>query len=170
MSAKVDAILIANGIRPQENHLEQYGVKGMKWGVRKRRSASTTKTATPSSSRKESRQVQRTSDKARGVGKANSFSQKPQNRRMSDAELRNRLNRLQMEKQYRELTTSPKTKSFVREVMADTGKQVVRQAAQTAGKVALQMAFEAAAKNAKGPTGAFLSAMAAQGGKKGGKK
>lgn len=167
MSARVAEILIANGITPDENHLAQYGVPGMKWGVRKRRGSSSS-SAPPSTSRKESKQVQRTTDKGRGRG--GSFTNKPQNRRMSDAELRNRLNRLQMEKQYRELTTSPKTKSFVREVMADTGKQVVRQAAQTAGKVALQMAFEAAAKNTKGPTGAFLSAMAAQGAKKGGKK
>jgi uncharacterized protein involved in exopolysaccharide biosynthesis len=85
---------------------------------------------------------------------------------MSDAELRNRLNRLQMEKQYRELTTSPKGKSFVKEVLQDTGKQVARQALNTAGKVALQMALEAAAGKASGSTGKFLGEMAAVGAKK----
>ena len=126
MTAKVDAILVANGIKPEENHLEQHGIKGMKWGVRKRRSTSVDKQKPkPSTTAKESRQVQRTSDRSRGAGKANSFAQRPQNRRMSDAELRNRLNRLQMEKQYRELTTSPKGKSFVKEVLQDTGKRIL---------------------------------------------
>ena len=162
MTAKVDAILVANGIKPEENHLEQHGVKGMKWGVRKRRSASADKQKPkpkPSTTAKESRQVQRTSDRSRGAGKANSLAQRPQNRRMSDAELRNRLNRLQMEKQYRELTTSPKGKSFVKEVMQDTGKQVARQVVKTAANVALEMAITSLAKDAK--AGSFVSQMAA---------
>ena len=33
MTAKVDAILVANDIRPDEEHLEQHGVKGMKWAL-----------------------------------------------------------------------------------------------------------------------------------------
>ena len=162
MTAKVDAILVANGIKPEENHLSQYGVRGMKWGVRKRRSASVDKQKPkpkPSTTAKESRQVQRTSDRSRGAGKANSFAQKPQNRRMSDAELRSRLNRLQMEKQYRELTTSPKGKSFVKEVMQDTGKHVARQVVKTAANVALEMAITSLAKDAK--AGSFVSQMAA---------
>ena len=162
MTAKVDAILVANGIKPEENHLSQYGVRGMKWGVRKRRSASVDKQKPkpkPSTTAKESRQVQRTSDRSRGAGKANSLAQRPQNRRMSDAELRNRLNRLQMEKQYRELTTSPKGKSFVKEVLQDTGKQVARQVVKTAANVALEMAITSLAKDAK--AGSFVSQMAA---------
>ena len=162
MTAKVDAILVANGIKPEENHLEQHGVKGMKWGVRKRRSASADKQKPkpkPSTTAKESRQVQRTSDRSRGAGKANSLAQRPQNRRMSDAELRNRLNRLQMEKQYRELTTSPKGKSFVKEVLQDTGKQVAQQVVKTAANVALEMAITSLAKDAK--AGSFVSQMAA---------
>lgn len=162
MTAKVDAILVANGIKPEENHLSQYGVRGMKWGVRKRRSASVDKQKPkpkPSTTAKESRKVQRTSDRSRGAGKANSLAQRPQNRRMSDAELRNRLNRLQMEKQYRELTTSPKGKSFVKEVMQDTGKQVARQVVKTAANVALEMAITSLAKDAK--AGSFVSQMAA---------
>ena len=170
MTAKVDAILVANGIKPEENHLSQYGVRGMKWGVRKRRSASVDKQKPkPSTTAKESRQVQRTSDRSRGAGKANSLAQRPQNRRMSDAELRNRLNRLQMEKQYRELTTSPKGKSFVKEVLQDTGKQVARQVVKTAANVALEMAVTSLAKDAK--AGSFVSQMAASlASKKGGGK
>lgn len=156
MSAKVDAILIANGIKPDENHLEQHGVKGMKWGVRKRRDS-------PSGSAPKSARRAKTPP----TKVPNTFKNKPSNRRMSDAELRNRLNRLQMEKQYKELTT-PQTKGrgFVREILEDSGKQAARQLTQTAVKVGLQLALEGAAKSAKGPTGTFLAEMAAQGAKK----
>jgi len=184
MTAKVDAILVANGIKPDENHLAQYGVPGMKWGVRKRRSASVdlvdrsgkrtqikydpkktsvSKDGIVSTSKREAKSVQKQIDRTKVP---NSFKNKPQNRRMSDAELRNRLYRLQMEKQYKELTTSPKGKSFVKEVLQDTGKQVARQALQTAGKVALQMALESAAGKSSGSTGKFLSEMVAVGAKK----
>ena len=158
MTAKVDAILVANGIKPEENHLSQYGVRGMKWGVRKRRGSTS---SGPSQSKTKSKPAKQAPTKV-----PNSFKNKPQNRRMSDAELRNRLNRLQMEKQYKELTTSPKGKSFVKEVLQDTGKQVARQALQTAGKVALQMALESAAGKSSGSTGKFLTEMVAVGAKK----
>lgn len=155
MSAKVDAVLMANGIRPQENHLEQHGVKGMKWGVRKRRGSTP---SNPSQPKAKSAPAKQAPTKV-----PNSFKNKPQNRRMSDAELRNRLNRLQMEKQYKELTASPKGKSFVKEVLQDTGKQVARQALQTAGKVALQMALEAAAGKSSKGAASFVGQMAAVG-------
>ena len=158
MTAKVDAILVANGIKPEENHLSQYGVRGMKWGVRKRRGSTPSGPSQPKAKSKPNKQAP--------TKVPNSFKNKPQNRRMSDAELRNRLNRLQMEKQYKELTTSPNGKSFVKEVLQDTGKQVARQALQTAGKVALQMALESAAGKSSGSTGKFLTEMAAVGAKK----
>ena len=155
MTAKVDAILVANGIKPEENHLSQYGVRGMKWGVRKRRGSTS---SGPSQPKAKSKSVKQAPTKV-----PNSFKNKPQNRRMSDAELRNRLNRLQMEKQYKELTTSPKGKSFVKEVLQDTGKQLAREALKTAGKVALQMALESAAgKSGKGAS-SFVGQMAAVG-------
>lgn len=158
MTAKVDAILVANGIKPEENHLSQYGVRGMKWGIHKRRGSTPSSPSQPKAKSKPAKQAP--------TKVHNSFKNKPQNRRMSDAELRNRLNRLQMEKQYKELTTSPKGKSFVKEVLQDTGKQVARQALQTAGKVALQMALESAAGKSSGSTGKFLTEMAAVGAKK----
>ena len=65
-----------------------------------------------------------------------------------------------MEKQYRELTTSPKGKSFVRDVLEDTGKTVARQVVKTSANVALEMAFKSLAKDAK--SGSFVAEMAAQ--------
>lgn len=73
-----------------------------------------------------------------------------------------------MEKQYRELTTSPKGKSFVRDVLEDTGKTVARQVVKTSANVALEMAFKSLAKDAK--AGSFVAEMAAQIAKKGGGK
>lgn len=135
---------------------QHHGVVGMKWGQRRGGSGGS------GGSKKSAKPKAAASTKPQ-----NTLRNKPNNRRMTDAELRNRLNRLQMEKQYRELTTSPKGKSFVRELMADTGKQAARQLTQTAVKVGLQLALEGAAKNSKGSTGVFLAAMAAQGAKKG---
>ena len=63
-------------------YLQHHGVKGMKWGVRKDKRGSG-RTATRK--RKES-----PDDKVK---------------KMSDAELRQRLNRIQMERQYKQLTT-----------------------------------------------------------------
>ena len=156
MTAKVDAILVANGIKPDENHLAQYGVPGMKWGVRKRRGS------TPSSPSQPKTKSKPTKEAPTKV--PNSFKNKPQNRRMSDAELRNKLNRLQMEKQYKELTASPKGKSFVKELLADTGKQAARGLAKTATNVALEMALKSLAKDSK--PGSFVFEMAAQSVKK----
>ena len=184
MTAKVDAILVANGIKPAENHLAQYGVRGMKWGVRKRRSASVdlidrsgkrtpikydpkktsvSKDGIVSTSKREAKSVQKQIDRTKVP---NTFKNKPQNRRMSDAELRSKLNRLQMEKQFKELTAnpSPKGKSFVRDVLEDTGKQVARQVVKTSANVALEMAFRSLAKDAK--AGSFVAEMAAQVAKK----
>lgn len=64
-----------NKVYVKKNELTHYGVKGMKWGVRKDR-----------------------------VKERISRTRKLRNRRiMSDEELRKSLNRLQMEKQYRKL-------------------------------------------------------------------
>lgn len=157
MTAKVDAILVANGIQPQENHLEQHGVKGMKWGVRKRRGSTP---SNPSQPKAQPKAQSKPPAKQPTTKTPNSFKNKPQNRRMSDAELRNKLNRLQMEKQYKELTSSPKGKSFVRDVLEDTGKQVARQVVKTSANVALEMAIKSLAKDAK--AGSFVSEMAIQ--------
>ena len=155
MTAKVDAILVANGIKPEENHLSQYGVRGMKWGVRKRRGSTPSTPSGPSQPKAKSKPAKQAPTKV-----PNSFKNKPQNRRMSDAELRSKLNRLQMEKQFKELTASPKGKSFVRDVLEDTGKQVARQVVKASANVALEMAFKSLAKDAK--AGSFVAEMAAQ--------
>lgn len=162
MSEKVNSVLLANGIAPEEVAAVHYGVVGMKWGVRKDRSTS----SGASDSKKSKRTKTAKPSKPVTTKTPNTFKNRPTNRRMSDAELRNKLNRLQMEKQFKELTTKPQSKNFVVELMADTGKQVARDVLKKSATVGLQLAIEAVAKNASGGNKVFFEAMAATGGKK----
>lgn len=86
-----------------EEELMHYGVMGMRWGVRRasKRSGGSKK------------------------GKKKKASQQPQKkRRMSNKELQSRVKRMQLEKQYRDLTNdlTPKTKSKMEKLIstADT--------------------------------------------------
>lgn len=91
-----------------EEMLEHHGIKGQKWGVRRFQNKDGTRT--DAGKKREwnnsDEQVHEDYNKAH-----NSKSVK----NMSDAELRNRLNRLQMEKQYKQLSSNDmkKGKEFV---------------------------------------------------------
>lgn len=69
-----------------EDYLEHYGVKGMRWGRRKG----------AGSSSESSVKTAKTAKKVKPV--------KPDIKKMSDKELRDKINRLQMEQQYAKLT------------------------------------------------------------------
>ena len=90
------------------NELYHYGVLGMKWGVRRKRNSSNVEIAKP---------------------KKKTLSE------MSDDELRSKLNRLQMEKQYKDLvrTLNPKqeskAKTFVKKVLERSGENIATQTA-----------------------------------------
>ena len=91
-----------------DNELYHYGVLGMKWGVRRKRNSYNVETAKP---------------------KKKTLSE------MSDDELRSKLNRLQMEKQYKDLvrTLNPKqeskAKTFVKKVLERSGENIATQTA-----------------------------------------
>lgn len=91
-----------------DNELYHYGVLGMKWGVRRKRNYSNVETAKP---------------------KKKTLSE------MSDDELRSKLNRLQMEKQYKDLvrTLNPKqeskAKTFVKKILERSGENIATQTA-----------------------------------------
>lgn len=96
-----------------EEMLEHHGIKGQKWGVRRFQNKDGTRTdAGKKRERSNSdEQVHEDYNKAH-----NSKSVK----NMSDAELRNRLNRLQMEKQYKQLSNSTEM-LLNKEVMIQNG-------------------------------------------------
>lgn len=95
-----------------EEMLEHHGIKGQKWGVRRFQNEDGTRTAAG-----KKRERSRSEDPAHeDYNKAHSGKSVKD---MSDAELRMRLNRLQMEKQYSQLTDSDtnKGKEFVSKAM-----------------------------------------------------
>ena len=81
-----------------DQFLAHYGVKGMKWGKRKSKSASMSKTEFLNP-----KPVATPFPKKRPTPGVTDLSPKPI-KQISDVELRNRINRIQMETQYKQLT------------------------------------------------------------------
>lgn len=97
--------------------LEHHGVPGMKWGVRKARPSS-------SGSRK-GRSMRQKPRKGHASKKAKTGRIKVEN--LSDKELRKRINRLQMEVQYKKLNTNKSgVKTFVNNILQEVAKDVVK--------------------------------------------
>lgn len=86
-----------------EDYLEHYGVKGMRWGRRKG----------AGSSSESSVKTAKTAKKVKPV--------KPDVKKMSDEELRKKINRIQMEQQYAKLTGTKEGRSKI-----ETGKEVYK--------------------------------------------
>lgn len=115
----------------QSDELFHYGVKGMRWGVRKSRPTS----GGTKKSKKKSL-FSKMSDKKKKAAKAKEKSkeetQEPEKKKsvkdMSDAELRAKISRLQLEKQYTDLSrqTEPvnKGKKFVENIMTKSGENI----------------------------------------------
>lgn len=126
--------------------LSHYGVKGMKWGVIRSRKSSggSSKSESNSTSKKTvvSDKIQsvklKTPKKPQKVKMETDVleAKKPKKKslsEMSDAELRSALNRLQMEKQYAELTRQPAKNSRLKKGLAVTGR-VLGQSAEQVGR------------------------------------
>ena len=143
--------------------LYHHGVKGMKWGVRRKRSSSGTSgssnphavISTSSSnssgghSSKKNTSTVKVTKQTKGASVKQYSTEKPKSKRqlkkeaaaaaekarkdelsrMSDRELRERINRLQMEKQYEQLTATPKRTNagakFVKDILINAGKQTL---------------------------------------------
>ena len=86
------------------NELYHYGIKGMKWGIRR----------TPA-------------QLGHRPAKTTTSQRKSEMKKMSDTELRNRINRIQMERQYMQLTAPEVSagKKFIKDVMVNAAKQTV---------------------------------------------
>ena len=99
-----------------ENELYHFGIKGMKWGVRRYQNKDGTLTAA-------------------GKKRYNESSESNEIKSLSDQELRERINRLNLERQYRDLTTPngqkqvSKGRKFVMDVLETSGKNIATQLA-----------------------------------------
>lgn len=121
-----------------DTFLAHYGVKGMQWGVRKRRSSSggASTSATPAkatpvktgSGSSDALAGARKKDGRIAKGKGPKLSTEKTKPHVSDEELRKAINRIDMERKFAQLTAPPASKTskamkFAGEILADVGKQ-----------------------------------------------
>lgn len=130
----------ADAMAVGEAILEQYGVKGMKWGVRRRRAVSSTgsqSTGPKSGPTKPARPVKKSA------------------KSMTDQELNAVINRMRLESQYNQLTASKsdKAKQFIQETLLNAGKSTV----QTYANQYLNAAVGAALNKAKIPSATSIT-------------
>lgn len=131
-----------------ENELYHYGVLGMKWGVRKDRTRGgfgkkkkKTKLVLESPFSQKKRQAeertkaQESADAAKGVKKISD---------MSDDELRSLINRMQLERQYKDLLPKQKAKgkSWAKQFLAKNAEYVLTQAVQRTADRAIKKALD----------------------------
>lgn len=112
-----------NYILTSTGELYHWGVKGMKWGVRRYQNKDGSLTP-----RGKKRQKELSADeKERAARKADLKNR----RTMSDADLKKKIERLKMEKEFKNLTNEDinSGKTFVNEVMSSAGKKVLTIAA-----------------------------------------
>ena len=130
-----------------ESFLAHYGVVGMKWGVRKARSDASVKVRTTARPGKRvtatGGQNQRPSNDAVRASIAKQKAKASTTDSLSNKELGDLVKRMQLEKQYSDLTPktgSAKAKKFLADVLVNVGKQ---QATKAANDVAAKKIAEA---------------------------
>lgn len=127
MTTSVQEILARHGIKVADDELAHIGVKGMRWGVRKGDRSSGGHSSKPS------------------------HPKKPDVKAMSDEELKARIARIKMEKEFAKLTApelSPGRK-FVTDVIRTAGKQAVQSYANKAATQGADLLYEHLANTVK---------------------
>lgn len=121
-----------------ENELLHYGVLGMKWGVKKARKSSDTVDETRRKSNTQNSNTQKSNTQNSNTKQqSKKFVTKKQKQKqimddlnsMSDKELRDRLNRMQMEQQYIRMMTPEKSaaKKQVEQFLINEGRNLASQ-------------------------------------------
>jgi len=131
--------------------LKQYGIPGMKWGIRR----ATTRGSTPPSKRK---------PKAEGSSGETEGGHK-RVRDMTDAELQSKIRRIQLERQLESLMQKPpppksKGRELVESILYDTGRDLGKKALTHIGTQALDRVipgFAASQKKEKGKKNATVN-------------
>lgn len=111
------------------DYLEHHGIKGMKWGVRKKEETN------GNSRRKKKKSL---ADRFRALRKKRIktiVKKKRSINDMSDDELRQRLSRLRMEREYKDLNAylNPKKKSLIKQLISGIADQSVKKISEKAG-------------------------------------
>ena len=103
-----------------ENELYHYGVIGMKWGVRRYQNKDGTLTA---AGKKQKKKTLSADDKE----KARRKSDLKKRRTMSDADIKKRIERMKLEKEFKNLTKEDISpgKKYVGEIMSSSGKKAL---------------------------------------------
>jgi len=101
------------------NELQHWGIKGMRWGIRRKRDSKT------------GRVESQDSKTAKAIGKKKLSE-------MSNEDLKKLTTRLQLEKQYKDLTKKETSagKQFVKELLVNEGKRQAQQVLTTQSKKA----------------------------------
>lgn len=102
-----------------DDFLAHHGIKGQRWGIRRERGPGGTVSSNPS---------------AKSI------------RRLSDADLRDAVNRMQLERQFQQLSAErvQKGDSFTKALLKDIGKRQVKRVANTAVDIAVERAIHQA--------------------------
>lgn len=139
-----------NYILTSNGELYHWGVKGMKWGVRRYQNKDGSLTSAG-----KKRQKKLTADEKERASRKKDLKNR---RTMSDADLRKKIERLKMEKEFKSLTNEDINpgKSFVNEVMSSAGKKVLTIAA--AGAMAYGVKAAMTGKFDIGDAAAYIAA------------
>lgn len=109
-----------------QNELSHYGVPGMRWGVRRSGASATSGKTKKGPSSEDFKRMQ--DMKKRGT------------KNLTTAELKELTGRMQLEKQYKDLSKAQvsKGKAFVQDTLKSTGKEVAKEALKNAAKKGLE--------------------------------
>lgn len=134
---------------PLEDSLAHWGVKGMRWGVRKAQSSKTSLSSKIRTAR--DRQIHpRETRQARAVRRNREYLRKLPVKYLTNEELKSRLSRAKMEKELRDIEheNSQKARKVVQDVVQREGSKLVSEVVKTGVEVAKsQFSSERVSKN-----------------------